>query len=85
MVPIAIAFYLAILPQHPVVTIGRRVMGAWILAVSLLIAAFHFKSLGNDPRGGKSALLPRKYLFAPAIIERTTAFALCEYFVSRFL
>lgn len=47
MVPVAIAFYLAIFPQHPVVTIGRRVMGSWILAVSLLIAAFYFKSLGN--------------------------------------
>ena len=47
LVPVAIAFYLAILPQRPIVTIGRRVMGSWILAVSLLIAAFHFKSLGN--------------------------------------
>ena len=47
MVPVAIAYYLAILPRHPVVTIGRRIAGSWILAVSLLIAAFHFKSLGN--------------------------------------
>lgn len=47
MIPVAVGFYFSLLPQHPVVTIGRRVAGSWILAVSLLIAAFHFKSSGN--------------------------------------
>jgi hypothetical protein len=47
MVPVAVAFYIWLLPQHPVAIIGRRVMGSWILAVSLLIVAFHFKSRGH--------------------------------------
>lgn len=47
MIPIAIGFYFSLLPQHPVAAIARRVAGSWILAVSLLIAAFHFKPSGN--------------------------------------
>lgn len=41
--PVAIGFYLSLLPERPVWFTARRVMGSWIIAVSLLAFAFSIK------------------------------------------
>lgn len=41
--PVAIGFYLSTLPDHSVWSVGRRVLGSWIFAVSLLVVAFSVK------------------------------------------
>lgn len=43
MLPVAIGFYLSLLPDHSMWSIGRRVLGSWIFAVSLLVLAFSVK------------------------------------------
>lgn len=57
--PIAIGFYLSLLPDREVWFIARRVMGSWIIAVSLLVCAFTIKygqsGAGRSPVWGKSA------------------------------
>jgi len=52
--PIAIGFYLSLLPDREVWFIARRVMGSWIIAVSLLVCAFTIKY--GDAGAGRSAV-----------------------------
>ncbi len=46
--PVAIGFYLSLLPDRPVWFLARRVMGSWIVAVSLLFFAFSIKHGQTD-------------------------------------
>ncbi len=66
MVPIAIGFYLSLLPDRPVWLNARRVMGSWIVAVSLLVFAFSIKygqgGAGRSSVQGDTDRAPRSHL-----------------------